>query len=293
MSLDRRLFLSSSAAAAAVAATSWSPVVADQSGESNFGFGLVTYMWGADYGLPALLKVCEEAGFQAVELRTTHAHKVEPSLDDAQRAEVRKRFADSNVVLAGLGSDERFDSPDAAKLKKAIETTKEFVRLSHDIGGSGVKVKPDRFWDNVPHEKTIEQIGMSLNELGEYAAGFGQQIRLEVHGQCAEIPTIKAILDIATDENVAICWNSNVTDLKGDGLEANFKLVRKRFGETLHVRELDSKDYPFEKLIDLLVSSDWAGYVLLEAASKPENKVAAMTEQVKLFHDYVGKAKKA
>ena len=91
---------------------------------------------------------------------------------------------------------------------------------------------------NVPHEKTIEQIGKALNELGEYAAGFGQQIRLEVHGQCAELPTIKAIMDVATDENVVVCWNSNKTDLEGDGLERNFKLVRKRFGATLHVREL-------------------------------------------------------
>jgi sugar phosphate isomerase/epimerase len=228
---------------------------------------------------------------QAVELRTTHAHKVEPSLNDEQRAEVRKRFEDTSVVLVGLGSDERFDNPDPAVVKKAIERSKEFIRLSHDVGGSGVKVKPDRFHPNVPQERTIEQIGKALNELGEYAAGFGQQVRLEVHGQCAELPTIKAIMDIATDENVAICWNSNVTDLKGDGLQKNFELVRNRFGQTLHCRELNGKDYPWQELVRLLVKTDYQGYVLLEASSKPADKVAAMAEQVNIFKDLVKKAK--
>ena len=58
-------------------------------------------------------------------------------------------------------------------------------------------------------EKTIEQIGKALNELGSFGEGWGQQIRLEVHGQCAELPTIKAIMEIADHPNVAVCWNCN------------------------------------------------------------------------------------
>jgi sugar phosphate isomerase/epimerase len=259
-------------------------------GDTNFGFGLVTYLWGAEWDLPTLIKNCEETGTQAVELRTTHAHGVEPELSDDERAEVRKRFENTPVLLIGLGSDERFDNPDPAVVKKAIERTKEFIRLSHDVGGSGVKVKPDKFHKDVPREKTIEQIGKSLNELGEYAAGFGQQVRLEVHGECAELPTIKAIMDIATDENVAVCWNSNVTDLKEPGLHKNFELVRDRFGQTLHCRELDGKDYPWQELVNLLVKTDYTGYVLLEASSKPEDKVAALAEQVRLFKEMVAKA---
>ena len=153
-----------------------------------------------------------------------------------------------------------------------------------------MKVKPDKFYDNVPHEKTIEQIGKALNELGEYAAGFGQQIRLEVHGKCAELPTIKAIMDVATDDNVFVCWNTNNTDLKGDGLEKNFALVRKRFGQTLHVRELDTPDYPFQDLLNLLVKTKWEGWMLLEASSKPADRVAALAAQKKLFDQMLKKA---
>jgi len=247
-------------------------------------------MWGAEWDLPTLLENCKKAKLQGVELRTTHAHKVEPNLNDKQRAEVAARFADSGITCVGIGSDERLCNPDPALHKKAIEKSKEFIRLSHDIGGSGVKVKPNDFHANVPHEKTIEQIGKALNELGEYASGFGQQIRLEVHGQCAPLPTIKTIMDIATNDNVFICWNSNKGDLAGDGLEKNFNLVRKRFGATLHVREFTAPDYPWQELFNLLVKSKWDGWMLCEAAVKVPDKVAALAEQRKVFDVMLKKA---
>lgn len=266
------------------------PAAAKGKRASKMAFGLVTYQWGNDWALPELLANCEKTGVRGVELRTTHAHGVEPTLNEQQRAEVKARFANSGVTLVGIGSNERYDSPDPKVVRQAIEASKAFIRLSHDVGGSGVKVKPDRFYPNVPREKTIEQIGFALNELGEYAEGFGQQVRLEVHGQCAELPTIKAIMEIATHRQVAVCWNSNAQDLQGDGLEANFKLVRDRFGDTCHVRELDTPDYPFAKLMSLLVASDYNGWVLLEASSRPADRVAALAQQAALFQRLVAAA---
>ena len=251
----------------------------------NMRYGLVTYQWGNDWDLPTLIENCQRSLCLGVELRTTHAHGVEATLNRDQRRDVSKRFADSPVVLVGLGSNERFDNPDPAVVSKAIEKSKEFVVLSHDVGGSGVKVKPDRFYDDVPREKTIEQIGGALNELGSFAAGWGQQIRLEVHGQCAQLPTIKAIMDVADNPNVSVCWNSNAQDLEDPGLEHNFNLVRDRFGATLHVRELESDNYPYDQLMNLLVRSDYSGWVMLEASSKPADRVAALAGQVRRFYE--------
>jgi len=284
--IARREFLqwaaSGTAALAALPALS-SAASAQEKPGSHIAFGLVTYMWGADWDVPTLLANCKKTNVLGVELRTTHKHGVEPNLDDKQREAVRKQFAAAGVTLVGIGSNERYDHPDPANLAKAIEATKDFIRLSHDIGGSGVKVKPDSFHKDIPREKTIEQIGKALNELGEYGSGFGQQIRLEVHGQCAELPTIKAILDVATNDNVYICWNSNPQDLLGDGLEKNFHLVRKRFGETVHIHELEGKAYPWQQFFDLLVKTNYAGWLLLEAGSKPADRVAALAEQRALF----------
>ena len=42
--------------------------------------GLVTYNMAKDWDIPTIINNCTETGFEGVELRTTHAHKVEVSL---------------------------------------------------------------------------------------------------------------------------------------------------------------------------------------------------------------------
>jgi sugar phosphate isomerase/epimerase len=261
---------------------------------SKMRFGLVTYLWGQHWDLPTLIANCEAAKVLGVELRTTHKHGVERELTVEQRKEVKKRFDDSPVVHVGIGSNERFDHTDPEALKEAIQATKDFIRLSHDCGGSGVKVKPNSLHKDVePPEVTIERIGKALNEVAAYGLDYGQQIRLEVHGQCQELPIMKQIMDVADHPNVGVCWNSNAPDLEGEGLEHNFNLVKDRFGATAHVRELNSSNYPYQKLLNLYVGIDYDGWILLEASSEPEDKVAALAEQQKLFEEMVAEAQQA
>ncbi len=257
-------------------------------------FGLVTYLWGQDWDLPTLIRNCESTKVRGVELRTEHAHRVEANLNGRQRKDVKKRFADSAVTLVGLGTNFDFHHTDQAVLKKNIEGAKEYIKLSRDVGGSGVKVKPNTLPDGVPIEKTIEQIGTSLNELGRFGAGLGQEIRLEVHGEkTQELPVIRRIMDVADNPNVRVCWNSNHEDLKGEGLEYNFNLVKARFGRTAHVRELNAGDYPYQQLINLFVKMDYAGWVMLEASTKPPDRVKALLEQRILFEQMVAKGQAA
>jgi sugar phosphate isomerase/epimerase len=290
--LCRRDFLQQSIAAGAAAAA-LSPLghlAAAEKPGAKMKLGLVTYLWGRDWDLPTLIANCEKSNVLGVEARTTHKHGIERNLDAKQRAEVKARFADSPVVFCGPGSNERFDSPDAKRLAASIEATKEFVKLSHDCGGTGVKVKPDSFQKNVPREKTIEQIGTSLNTVGKFAGDLGQEIRLEVHGSCCELPTIKEIMEVADNPNVGVCWNSNGQDLKGDGLKHNFNLVKDRFGDTAHVRELNVGSYPYQELIDLFVGMDYDGWILLECRTNPKDRVAALNEQREVFQKMVAKA---
>jgi len=292
-SVGRREFLRTSfrAGLAAIAVDRLYPLAeaADTPGR-KMAFGMVTYQWGQSWDLPTLLANCAEARVRGVELRTTHAHKVERNLNAQQRAEVRRRFADSPVTLVGIGSAEEFHSPDKAVLANAVEATKEYVKLSHDVGGSGVKVRPNDLPKQVPHEKTIEQIGKALNVVGAFGADYGQQIRLEVHGGCSQIPIIKRIIDVADHPNVGLCWNSNAADLKGEGLAANFNLLKGRFGRTAHVRPLDSRDYPFAELVRLFVAMDYDGWLLLEAGGTPKDPIRDLIRQSRLFEQYVADA---
>ena len=100
-------------------------------------------------------------------------------------------------------------------------------------------------------------------------------------------------MDVAQNKNVGVCWNSNAQDLEGKGLEYNFDLVRKHFGATAHVRELEDKRYPYEKLMELFVKMDYSGWVMLEARGKPRDRVAALGQQLGLFNSMVAKAQKS
>ena len=286
--LDRRDFLLQSLAAGAAAWAAPAALAEEAKDVQGMRLGLVTYLWGESWDLPTVIANCEKAKILGVELRTEHKHGVEPRLSAAERAEVKKRFADSAVTFVGPGTNECYDSPDAARLTKSIETTKAFIKLSHDCGGSGVKVKPNDFHKEVPHDKTIAQIAESLNTIGKFAADYGQEIRLEVHGSCGAVPVIKQIMDQVEAKNVGACWNCNGDELKSGGLAQNFNLLRPRFGHTAHVRELNLDDYPYGELIGLFVRSKYAGWILLECRTKPADVLAALSEQREVFLRMLG-----
>jgi sugar phosphate isomerase/epimerase len=236
----------------------------DVSGKSKMKIGLVTYELAKDWTIDVLIKNCQAAQFEGVELRTTHAHGVELSLSKEQRAEVKRRFQDSLVQLMGLGGIYDYHTPDQTKLRKDIEDSKAYAQLAADVGATGIKVRPNGLPKEVPKEKTLEQIGRSLREIGEFAAGIGVAIRLEVHGQeTSLVPNIKKILDVADHKNVGACWNSNDTDLAGEGFDHNFNLIKDKI-IAVHMRDLFIANYPFRKLLTNLSQMDYRGFCLAE-----------------------------
>lgn len=273
MSTTRRTFVRRSLATLAVA-TAMPVLAADPpaavrspsflTAKPKMKLGTVTYNLAQDWDIATIIKNCEAAKFEGVELRTTHAHKVEVNLSTEERAMVRKRFADSSVELMGLGSAFDYHTADHDKLKKDIAATKEYISLAHDVGASGVKVRPNGFPREVSKEKTLEQIGNSLRELGEFGANLGVAIRLEVHGSGTSLlPHVKTMMDVANHKNVGVCWNSNQTDLEGEGFDHNFNLVKDKI-IVVHMRDLFLEEYPFRKLMTRLNEINFTGYCLAE-----------------------------
>ena len=259
---------------------------------SSLKLGLVTYQWGKDYTLGELLKICEQTNYAGVELRSTHKHGVEPSMNAVERAEARKRFADSPVALVGLGSACEYHASNQATVQKNIDETKAFIDLCAELGGSGVKVRPNGLPQEVPVEKTLEQIGKSLRIVGEYAAKANQQIRLEVHGKgTQEIPNMKRIMEVADHPNVVVCWNCNPTDLNGSGFEANFDALAPWMG-TIHIHDLrpGKVDYPWASLFAKLKAckaKSFTGWCLMEDGATPADIPAAMKENHTVFQSMI------
>ena len=241
--------------------------------------GLVTYQLAHEWDVETIIENCEETGFTGVELRTTHAHGVEVELSPAARADVRQRFDDSSVTLAGLGSAFEYDAIDADEVRRNIEGTKEYTRLAADLGVRGIKVRPNKVHDDegVPREQTFEQIGKALAECGAFARDLGVEIRLEVHGRVTcEPPNIRAILDHADSDNVFACWNSNPQDVVDGSIDANFALLGRDI-RLVHIVELWN-DYPWRRLFELLTETGYEGFCLAE--------IPASTDPVRLMRYY-------
>jgi sugar phosphate isomerase/epimerase len=227
--------------------------------------GAVTYNIAKSWDADTIIKNFTAAGFEAVELRTTHAHGAEIALPPEKRAEIRKKFEGSAVKIGGMGTTCEFHSPKQEEVKKNIAETKEWVKLATDLGCPSVKVRPNGLRKDVPEEQTLEQIGKALKECGIFAQENGIKIQLEVHGsETSRVPRIKKILDYA-DQHPAVwaCWNSNQSDLQDGGLESNFNLLKSRIGQ-VHMRDLYLEEYPWRRLIQLLQEIQFKGCCFAE-----------------------------
>ena len=234
--------------------------------------GIVTYNIAADWDIPAILANCEAVGISGVELRTTHAHGVEPTLSAQERRKIKARFAESPVTIIGLGTTCEFHAVEEETVRENIETAKEFAQLAHDVDATGIKVRPNglQLEAGVPRERTLEQIGSALSEVGAAAQGLNVEVWLEMHGRdTAEPQNIRRIMDNAADSNVYVCWNSNPQDVEADSIAASYALVRNEIRH-VHINRLYS-DYPYRELFGLLNEDGYAGWLCaeIEASSDP------------------------
>ena len=232
--------------------------------------GLMTYTLGKDWDIETIIKNCTTTGWQSVELRTTHAHGVEVTLSPAERAAVKKRFKDSALETISLASACEFHSPDPAVLKKNIDVAKEFMKLASDVGATGVRVFPNALPEGIPAEKTMEQIGKSLAEVGEFSHNLGVETRVCVHGRATNsVPVIKKIIDYSNSPYVFVNWNCDPSDVKGEGFEYNFNSVKDRI-KGVHMHDLYTANYPYRLFFKLLAESGYKGYCNAEVGESCE-----------------------
>lgn len=221
--------------------------------------GIMTYTLGKDWDIDTIIKNCSETGWVHAELRTTHKHGVEITLNKQERQEVKKRFKDSPLEAISLASAFQYHFTDPAELKKNIEGTKEYLQLAADVGAIGIRVFPNAFPEGVDREKTMEQIGKSLAEVGQFGHDLGVDVRVCVHGNGTDhVPVIKKIIDYSNNPYVYVNWNCSPNDTEGGGLEKNFNLVKERI-KGVHMHEFYD-DYPYREFFELLRKSGYTGY---------------------------------
>jgi sugar phosphate isomerase/epimerase len=272
--VTRRRFLTGSGATAAAGllageANAGQPTPAGTA--LKYRLGIVTYNIAANWDISTILRICRAVGLAAVELRTTHRHGVEPTLSDRERKDVRARFNDAGIEIWGCGTVCEFHDPDKKVVQQNVETCRRFCQLVADIGGKGVKVRPNRLPQGVPVERTLEQIGRALADCGRAAADANVEIWLEVHGQgTAHPPHIRTIMEHCKHPRVGVTWNSNPTDVTNGSVSEYFKMLRPWI-KSCHINELHS-GYPYRELFRLLRETGYDRVTLAEIEGMPDER---------------------
>ena len=231
--------------------------------------GLVTYNVGRNWDIETIIERLEAARYEAVELRSTHAHGVEPSLSKAERVKVRDRFLRSKVRLLSLGTACEYHSPDPAVVRKNIDETRQFVELAHDLGCWGIKVRPNGLPKEAPERVTLQRIGEALRECGDIGGKYGIEIWVEVHGRGTSDPArMRTIMDACGHSNVGICWNCNPGEAVNGSVKPAFELL-KPFILNVHLKSL-AGSYPNREFFSLLRSIGYERYALAEVAESKE-----------------------
>lgn len=230
--------------------------------------GLVTYNVAKDWDIDQIIGTLGPLGYEAVELRSTHAHGVEPGISKKRIEEVRNKFAAGKVRLLSLGSACEYHSPDESVRRKNVEETRSFLELAHDLGCLGVKVRPNGLPEGVPEKVTIDRIGEALRACGEIGESVGVEIWVEVHGRQTQEPRrMRAIMDACGHKSVGVCWNCNPTDIKNGSVKESFELL-KDFILNVHLKELP--DYPSREFFSLLKAHGYERYLLAEVQESKE-----------------------
>lgn len=236
------------------------------SATSLMKLGMVTYNMGKDMSCEELISLCKKTGIAGVELRTTHAHGVEISLNAGERARIKSLFRDSGIEIAGIGTACEYHSSDPREVEAQIQESIAFAQLAADVGAPAIKVRPNGIPKGEEVEAVLERIGKAWGNVAKAAADFSIEVRMEVHGAEAtrNLGNIRKMLDYAAQPNATVCWNSNSGEEDSAGsIRSNFDLVRHAIGQ-VHITDIGVYQYPWQEIFTLLKDSGFSGYCLAE-----------------------------
>jgi len=238
---------------------------------------LLTYQLGKDYTLDELLAVCVKYGYAGVECRAQlgHKHGVELATTTEQRAAIKAAFAASPVKLAGISTSCRFEALDATERAEQVATAKSFIDLAAAVGAPQVRVFGNAFPKGADKSQVIENVGMCLREIGEYAEASGVDCNLEMHGDFYYWEyTLKAVR-IADHPRIGVVYNCDPREIKWGPIRTFLDPVAP-YLRHIHLHDLESKDYPYNQLFHILKDMGYGGYMSLECndSADPEKVIA-------------------
>jgi len=241
-----------------------------------------------NWTMPQVMAMAADTRYDGIELRFVEGEdslwKL-PVFQGAALVSTKRALDGQGLEISCLDTSCRFDSPDAADRKRALEEGEKMSDLAAELGAPGLRVFGDTIRPSANRESTGAWIADSICQLAENAAPKGVEVWLETHGDFAGACDTSAILALVSAPNTGVVWdpiNSFVAtrELPADGAATLGAAIRH-----VHVKDIrrhDAKgdpdswqyaltgegDFPLQELLNALKKRAYARFLSFEWEKK-------------------------
>ncbi len=211
----------------------------------------------------------------------------------------KEYFSKYKVFCAKLGLDihgsavgNNFCIPDAAKLKEQMASVNEWVERCSMMGCKTIRIFAGTIAKGDTEEKAKERCLNAIGQACDYAAKFGVILALENHGGItASADQLLYFVKAINHPNFGVnldTGNFHTADPYGDLAKVAPYAVTVQIKTEIQKAGMKKEDADLKKLVEILRSVNYRGYMALEYEADEEPKLGvpkALTELKKLTNN--------
>jgi sugar phosphate isomerase/epimerase len=193
-------------------------------------------------------------------------------------AALKGRSTKLGLDISGTAVGNNFCTPNAAELKKQIDSVKTWVEHTSRLGGKTMRIFAGSVAKGDDEEKARARAVEAMQECCEHAGKFGIYLALENHGGITATPDqilglVKAVKSDWFGINLDT-GNFNTEDPYGDLARIAPYAVVCQLKTEIHAKGKKKEDSDLAKLIGILRDVNYRGYVALEYEAAEDAKTA-------------------
>jgi len=244
--------------------------------------------------LDEALAVARKYGYDGIEPRVSadHKHGIEYDANAAQRAEVRKKAADSGIALCCIATSCRYADP--ALVEQSVADTRRAIDLAADLDIPVIRVFGGMVPDGMEREEAVARVSGALSSVADYAQARRVTVCVETHDSWCDPDDLAEVIRIVNQPSIAVNWDimhpvrvANKTI--GESFEALKPWIRHihcHDGVTVdgksELRPIGKGDIDHRRAIELLKSLPYNGFISGEWISWEPYEVHLPRELAKL-----------
>lgn len=227
--------------------------------------------WNVDQILDAAVRYSYDGVEPRVEANQRHGIELEATAAD--RASIRRRFADAGIEMSCLATSRTYALADAADRSESVARTLRYCELAADLGCPYLRVFGGSTPEGVSPADAQRCVAESLAAAGSAAVSMGVTLCLETHDGYCDADLCAATVTMADAPGLGICWDIMHPFRVGQTIAHAHAAVRDLVrhchthdailgpGGSYEMTLMGEGNLPHDEAVSLLVGDGFEGYM--------------------------------